>query len=121
MMAETDRYTILIQARCPPAFYAACNKAWRLRGMSQSEWVRQAARVALQLEGIDPAIAANPQKSNRAIAEEVGIGFETVRRARQSTDTGVSVETETRIGLDGKARRLPRREETKPEGNGAGE
>jgi hypothetical protein len=53
--------------------------------------------------------------SNRAIAKVAGVSFETVRRARQSTDTGVSVEAETRIGLDGKARRLPRREEARPE------
>jgi uncharacterized protein (DUF1778 family) len=65
MMAETDRYTRLLQTRCQPAFAALCDQAAQLRGMSQSEWVRQAARVALQLEGIDPASVAalNPENA----------------------------------------------------------
>lgn len=53
------------------------------------------------------AVAANPQKSNRAIADEIGVSYETVRRAR--TDTDVSVDDDARVGLDGKARRMPRR------------
>lgn len=51
------------------------------------------------------AIARNPEKSNRALAEETGISYETVRRAR--TDTNVSVEP--RLGLDGKTRKMPRK------------
>jgi hypothetical protein len=54
------------------------------------------------------AVAENPQKSNRAIADEVGVSYETVRRARETTDTPVSVDE--RIGLDGKVRRLPVRD-----------
>lgn len=53
------------------------------------------------------AIEANPQKSNRAIAEDAGVSYETVRRAR--TDTDVSVDDEPRVGLDGKQRRMPKR------------
>jgi hypothetical protein len=53
------------------------------------------------------AIAANPQKSNRAIAEDAGVSFETVRRARQATDTDVSVKDEARVGIDGRQRRMP--------------
>lgn len=52
------------------------------------------------------AIARNPEKSNRAIAEETGVSFETIRRARP-TDTNVSVEP--RLGLDGKTRKMPRK------------
>jgi len=43
------------------------------------------------------AIRANPQKSNRAIAEETGVSEPTVRRARASGDA-----PETVVGLDGK-------------------
>jgi hypothetical protein len=50
------------------------------------------------------AIAAHPEKSDRAIAAEEGIGRETVRRARKSTAPCGAVE---RIGLDGKTRKLP--------------
>lgn len=42
----------------------------------------------------------NPEKSNRAIAQDTGVSFETVRRARKSVDTNVS--TEKRVGKDGK-------------------
>lgn len=50
------------------------------------------------------AIAANPQKSNRAIADDIGVNYQTVNRARKlSTDTDVSVD-EPRVGLDGKQR-----------------
>lgn len=52
------------------------------------------------------AIEANPQKSNRAIADDIGVSYETVRKARDATDNQLSVD-EPRVGLDGKVRRLP--------------
>lgn len=52
------------------------------------------------------AIAANPQKSNRAIADETGVSEPTVRRARTASHDAVE---EPRVGLDGKTRRLPAR------------
>jgi len=52
------------------------------------------------------AIADNPDKSDRAIAADLGISRETVRKAR-STDNLLSVDT--RVGLDGKVRRMPTR------------
>lgn len=56
------------------------------------------------------AIAANPRMSDRAIATELGIGSNTVRRARQqSTAPHGAVEDEPRVGIDGKVRRLPTR------------
>lgn len=55
------------------------------------------------------AIAANPQMSDRAIAQQIGVSQPTVSRARRATETDVSVEDEPRIGLDGKTRRLPTR------------
>jgi hypothetical protein len=52
------------------------------------------------------AIAANPEKSDRRIAKEIGVSQPTVSKARkQSTDNSLSVDK--RIGLDGKTRKLP--------------
>jgi hypothetical protein len=53
------------------------------------------------------AVAANPEKSNRAIAAEIGVGLGTVNRARKLTEPNGSVEK--RVGLDGKARKHPTR------------
>ena len=53
------------------------------------------------------ALAANPRKSNVAIAEEIGVGETTVRRAREGSPHG---EPE-REGKDGKLYRLPVREQ----------
>jgi hypothetical protein len=55
------------------------------------------------------AIAANPEKSNRAIASETGISEPTIRRARDATASHDAVDE--RIGLDGKTRRMPVRQE----------
>ena len=52
------------------------------------------------------AVAANPEKSNRALASETGLSEATVRRARDATASDDAV-YEPRIGLDGKARKLP--------------
>jgi hypothetical protein len=52
------------------------------------------------------AVAAHPEKSNRAIAEEIGADEKTVRQARDSTADQSAVEG-SRIGLDGKKRKLP--------------
>lgn len=46
------------------------------------------------------AIAAHPEKSNRAIAEEIGVGEPTVRRARNEAASPDAPETVT--GRDGK-------------------
>jgi len=51
------------------------------------------------------AIKANPEKSDRAIAADIGVSQPTVSKARKATDNGLSVDK--RIGLDGKARRQP--------------
>jgi hypothetical protein len=50
------------------------------------------------------AIAAHPERSNRAIAKETGISHETIRQVREATGNNLAV----RIGLDGKVRRVPR-------------
>jgi hypothetical protein len=56
------------------------------------------------------AVAAHPEKSDRAIAADIGVSQPTVSKARkETTDNNLSVER--RIGLDGKTRRMPVREE----------
>jgi hypothetical protein len=49
------------------------------------------------------AVRLNPEKSDRAIAAEIGVNQSTVSRARSRTDAGASFDS--RIGLDGKRRR----------------
>jgi hypothetical protein len=60
------------------------------------------------------AVAAHPEKSDRAIAAEIGVNKSTVTRARATTDANAPVESEPvedkpkkRVGLDGKARKAP--------------
>jgi hypothetical protein len=67
-------------------------------------------------------VAATPGESDRAIAKRVGVGSNTVLRARNSTAPSGAVEpqplgrpkksdlkVETRVGLDGKVRKLPKK------------
>jgi hypothetical protein len=53
------------------------------------------------------AIEANPEKSNRAIAADTGIGLETVREARNELTGSGQLDDGPRTGLDGKTRRRP--------------
>ena len=53
----------------------------------------------------EEALIKNPEKSDRAIAEEIGVSDRTVNRARKSTATNVAVEKRT--GMDGKQRKMP--------------
>ena len=53
------------------------------------------------------AVAASPEKSDRAIAAELGVSHTTVQNARKATGNHLPVDE--RIGLDGKVRRLPTR------------
>lgn len=59
------------------------------------------------------AVAANPAKSDRAIAEEIGVSHPTVAKARKAA-TGKSLPVDKRTGRDGKARKLPTRAEREP-------
>lgn len=52
------------------------------------------------------AVKANPQKSDRAIAADIGVAPNTVRAARDTTAQSCAVD-EPRVGLDGKIRKLP--------------
>ena len=50
------------------------------------------------------AVTANPEKSDRAIAAEIGVSDKTVAKARTAEQSAVE-----RTGLDGKTRKLPER------------
>jgi hypothetical protein len=51
------------------------------------------------------AVEANPEKSDRAIAAEIGVSDKTVAKARKATADNSAVEERT--GLDGKKRKVP--------------
>ena len=53
------------------------------------------------------AVAANPEKSDRSIADEIGVSPTTVGKARKATVHGGQLAK--RVGKDGKARKLPQR------------
>jgi hypothetical protein len=55
------------------------------------------------------AVKATPEKSDRAIAAEIGVDHKTVGAARKEL-TGENSPVE-RIGLDGKTRKMPQRDE----------
>ena len=61
------------------------------------------------------AIDANPGKSDRVIAEKIGVGSNTFRRARVATaprgavGQPSSTEPEKREGKDGKSRKMPKK------------
>jgi hypothetical protein len=52
------------------------------------------------------AIAANPEKSDRAIAAEIGVDHKTVGKVRSAT--GDNSPVEPRVGRDGKKRKQPK-------------
>jgi hypothetical protein len=58
------------------------------------------------------AIAADPNKSDRAIAAEIGVSHTTVQEARKATGNHLPVDERT--GLDGKTRKLPEPALAKP-------
>jgi hypothetical protein len=60
------------------------------------------------LERAAAAVAEHPEKSDRAIAKEIGVSHPTVAKARKET-TGNSYQLdEPRIGLDNKTRQMPK-------------
>jgi hypothetical protein len=59
------------------------------------------------------AVAANPEKSDRAIAKEIGVSHPTVGKARQEA-IGNHLPVEHRTGLDGKIRKVPERIKKEP-------
>lgn len=57
------------------------------------------------------AVKANPEKSNRAIAADIGVDEKTVRQARSTADRSA---VEARTGLDGKTRKIPEKKSGSP-------
>ena len=70
--------------------------------MAEREWVQRQLDLWRK-----PAIAANPKKSNRAIAKEIGVSKDTVRKVREA---GVAGAAPAREGRDGKIYRPPVRD-----------
>jgi hypothetical protein len=64
------------------------------------------ARIEASHARIEAAIRQNPEKSDRAHAEEQGVSDKTIAKVRKSTAEGSAVEGK-RIGKDGKARKQP--------------
>ncbi len=61
-MADPVRTLLpVIQARCQPGFAALVDRAAQARGTTTSEWLRQAARTALRLDGFDPLVVDQPR------------------------------------------------------------
>src|ERR1043166_1567769 len=55
------------------------------------------------------AIKANPEKSDRAIAADIGVAPNTVKAARDELRSTAQLEDTPRTGLDGKTRKVPER------------
>lgn len=97
-----------VQAKC----LCACGAPYA----SRHRWaapVGQAAAAApaTALERAKAALAADPGKSDRAIAADLGVGKDTVRRARAAqneADSDAPVDAPVdRVGRDGRRRKLP--------------
>lgn len=66
-------------------------------------------------KAVEVALREFPNLSNREIARICGVGYTLVGEQRkQLTETGSSAEPETRIGADGKERRMPTRKDSIP-------
>jgi hypothetical protein len=55
----------------------------------------------------EEAVVATPEKSDRAIAEEIGVSRMTVARAREAVAPVTNVPPDKRVGLDGKSYTVP--------------
>jgi len=64
-MTEAVRYSSLIQAKHEPGVASLIEQAAKARGMTVSEWSRQAHRTLLELQGFGPAqISASDPRTN---------------------------------------------------------
>ena len=89
------RHPTIIEMRVQMMACTACGREVNAACTCGAPYVPKKQRAA-------EAIAANPQKSNRAIADEIGVSEPTVRRARQ----GASSDASEREGKDGKTYNL---------------
>ena len=60
-MSEAVRYSGSFTWRDEPAIHAAVDRAAKARRTKPSEWLRQAVRTTLELDGIDPATSDTPK------------------------------------------------------------
>ena len=61
------------------------------------------------------AVKANPEKSDRAIAKDIGASPTTVGKAREELSSGGQLEEAPRVGIDGKVRKARKMPEKKEE------
>lgn len=64
------------------------------------------------------AIAANPDKSDRVIADEIGVNQSTVSRARKQPSGDAFASPDRHTGKDGKSYSAKRKRQLKPQRNG---
>jgi hypothetical protein len=120
LTTQFDASTIDGHLKIPPlgAFDAPTpehSKNIRLRGSAQAIVFRLACieaseRLPIAVRAAAEAVKANPEKSDRAIAADIGVSKDTVREVRDELATTSQLEDGPRVGLDGKTRRLPVRE-----------
>ena len=96
MRTDLSEFKSLVCSACGASGHANCDCG--------APYVPKGTRAA-------EAIKANPHKSDRALAEELGVGNATVSRARRAST--VSRDT-VRTGLDGKKRKQPKKRRRLP-------
>jgi hypothetical protein len=95
--------TVIRLPRASTAYHMACSAC----GVTMDAACDCGAPYMPVAQRAAEAIKANPTKSDRAIAKELGVSHMSVKRARE-TVTDVTVdEPQPRVGLDGKSRRMP--------------
>jgi hypothetical protein len=78
------------------------------------------AKAETALDRATAALAASPEKSNRAIAAEIGVDRQTVKRAREQMKSAgdnspPDSPPETRVGRDGRSYPVARKDEMHPD------
>jgi hypothetical protein len=62
-MADPVRFSDIVAVRCPPQLSALVERAARARGMKPAEWVRQALKMGVRLDGFDPTHHTSPNEN----------------------------------------------------------
>lgn len=62
-MTEAVRYSATMQWRDQPEIVECVDRAARARGTKPSEYVRQAIRTTLALDGVEPATTTTEEES----------------------------------------------------------
>src|ERR1035437_719181 len=90
-----------------------CGAVGKLKGLIHKRGCTCPGTYGSPGERAAAAVKAHPEKSDRAIADDIGVGSNTVKRARETTAPDGAVDK--RVGKDGKSRRLPKPHKNSPE------